>query len=190
MKKRFVSPLDGRVGSNFGGSVNNRTKKIVAGLLIAILGPLVATTLAATVTIGSGTLEFGQGSQAAVACDISITTSITESWYNSGPYFRVATIVLSGLNTAAGVGVSDAGCSGKVLKVSLLGSDGTALVLGTSGVTTSSSITISNIAGTQTIASNGTTASLASPGASGELTITVAGNLNASTVYRVAVETS
>lgn len=116
MKKRFVSPLDGRVGSNFGGSVNNRTKKIVAGLLIAILGPLVATTLAATVTIDSGTLEFGQRSQSADACDISITTLITESWYNSGPYLRVATIVLSGLNTAAGVEVSDAGCSGITIR--------------------------------------------------------------------------
>jgi len=191
MRKNIGSPLAGRLSSNFGGSVNYRTKKIIAGLLIATIGPLVATTLAASVTIGNGgNLEFGQGSQAAVACDNSITTLITESWYNSGPYFRVATIVLSGLNTAAGAGVSDAGCSGKVLKVSLLGSDGTALVLGTTGDTTSSSITISNVNGAQTIVDNGTSASLASQGASGELTITVAGNLNASTVYRVAVETS
>jgi len=184
MRRNIGSPLAGRVSSNFGGSVNHRTKKIIAGLLIATIGPLVATTLAASVTIGSGTLEFGQGSQEAIACDTSITTAITEEWYQSGPYFRVATIVLTGFNSATSA-ASNGGCGGKVIKISLLGSSGTALAIGTSGTTTSSSVTITSTT-VATPASNGTTATL-----SGEtLTLTVIANLDASTVYRVALETS
>ena len=185
MRRNIGSPLAGRVSSNFGGSVNHRTKKIIAGLLIATVGPLVATTLAASVTIGTGNLEFGQGSQAAVACDTSITTAITEAWYQSGTYFRVATIVLTDFNSAVGAGVSNAGCGGKVLKISLLGSDGTALAIGTSGVTTSSSVTITSTT-VATPAVNGTTATLSGT----TLTLTVVANLDASTVYRVALETS
>ena len=195
MRKNVGSPLSNRVNSRFGGSVNHRSKKIIAGFLIATIGPLVATTLAASVTIGTGSLEFGQGSQAAVACDTAITTAITETWYNASTIFEVATIVLSDLNTAAGAGVSNAGCGGKILKVSLLGSSGTALTIGSSGTATSASVTLASpgVNGTQTIASNGVTASLASAGATATLTLTIPTasiHLDAATVYRVTVETS
>ena len=195
MRKNVGSPLSNRVNSRFGGSVNHRSKKIIAGFLIATIGPLVATTLAASVTIGTGSLEFGQGSQAAVACDTAITTAITETWYNASTIFEVATIVLSDLNTAAGAGVSNAGCGGKILKVSLLGSDGTALTIGSSGTATSASVTLAatGVNGAQTIASNGVTASLASAGATATLTLTIPTasiHLDAATVYRVTVETS
>ena len=195
MRKNIGSPLSNRVNSRFGGSVNHRSKKIIAGFLIATIGPLVATTLAASLTIGTGSLEFGQGSQAAVACDTAITTAITETWYNASTIFEVATIVLSDLNTAAGAGVSNAGCGGKILKVSLLGSSGTALTIGSSGTATSASVTLASpgVNGTQTIASNGVTASLASAGATATLTLTIPTasiHLDAASVYRVTVETS
>ena len=195
MRKNIGSPLSNRVNSRFGGSVNHRSKKIIAGFLIATIGPLVATTLAASVTIGTGSLEFGQGSQAAVACDTAITTAITETWYNTSTIFEVATIVLSDLNTAAGAGVSNAGCGGKILKVSLLGSSGTALTIGSSGTATSASVTLAatGVNGAQTIASNGVTASLASAGATATLTLTIPTasiHLDAASVYRVTVETS
>jgi hypothetical protein len=195
MRKNIGSPLSNRVNSRFGGSVNHRSKKIIAGFLIATIGPLVATTLAASVTIGTGSLEFGQGSQAAVACDTAITTAITETWYNTSTIFEVATIVLSDLNTAAGAGVSNAGCGGKILKVSLLGSSGTALTIGSSGTATSASVTLAatGVNGAQTIASNGVTASLASAGATATLTLTIPTasiHLDAASVYRVTVETT
>ena len=195
MRKNIGSPLSNRVNSRFGGSVNHRSKKIIAGFLIATVGPFVATTLAASVTIGTGSLEFGQGSQAAVACDTAITTAITETWYNTSTIFEVATIVLSDLNTAAGAGVSNAGCGGKILKVSLLGSSGTALTIGSSGTATSASVTLAatGVNGAQTIASNGVTASLASAGATATLTLTIPTapiHLDAASVYRVTVETS
>ena len=196
MHRNIGSPLAGRVSSNFGGSVNHRTKKIIVGLLIAIIGPLIATTLAASVTIGSGsTLEFGQGSQAAVACDTSITTSITETWYQSTTVFQVATIVLTGLDTRAGAGVSNAGCGGKTLKISLLDNSGNPLTIGSSGTATSASVTFAStgVDGAQTLASNGVTGLLSTAGAGATLTLTIPTtsiHLDAASVYRVAVETS
>ena len=196
MRRNIGSPLAGRVSSNFGGSVNHRTKKIIAGLLIATIGPLIATTLAASVTIGNGsTLEFGQGSQAAVACDTSITTAITETWYQSTTVFQVATIVLTGLDTRAGAGVSNAGCGGKTLKISLLDASGNALTFGSSGTATSASVTFAatGVDGAQTLATNGVTGSLSTAGASATLTLTIPTasiHLDAGSVYRVAIETS
>ena len=185
MRKNVGSPLSNRVNSRFGGSVNHRSKKIIAGFLIATVGPLVATTLAASVTIGTGTLEFGQGSQAAVACDSVITTSITETWYEAGTYFRVATMSLTGLDTTA--------CTGKYFKLSLLGSTGTALTVG-SAAETSITVKLTDVSGSQATGSTlaGSTASLSTTGTNNTLLVTLnaAVYLNASTVYRVTVETS
>ena len=186
MRRNIGSPLAGRVSSNFGGSVNHRTKKIIAGLLIATIGPLVATTLAASVSLNSGNnLEFGQGSQAAVACDSAITSAITEAWYQTTTIFRVATIVLSGLDTTA--------CTGKSLKITLMGSGGTALTVGTSSATYIT-VALTNTSGAQangTLAGNAASLSL-STSTDNTLTVTLAAgiNLDAATVYRIALETS
>ena len=185
MRKDVGSPLSNRVNSRFGGSVNHRRKKIIAGFLIATIGPLVATTLAASVTIGTGSLEFGQGSQAAVACDSVITTSITETWYEAGTFFRVATMSLTGLDTTA--------CTGKYFKLSLLGSTGTALTVG-SAAETSITVKLTDVSGSQATGSTlaGSTASLSTTGTNNTLLVTLnaAVYLNAATVYRVTVETS
>ena len=44
MRRNVGSPLSNRINSRFGGSVNHRSKKIIAGFLITTVGPLVATT--------------------------------------------------------------------------------------------------------------------------------------------------
>jgi hypothetical protein len=44
MRRNVGSPLSNRINSRFGGSVNHRSKKIVAGFLITTIGSLVATT--------------------------------------------------------------------------------------------------------------------------------------------------
>jgi hypothetical protein len=187
MRRNIGSPLAGRVSSNFGGSVNHRTKKIIAGLLIATIGPLIATTLAASVSINSGAnLEFGQGSQAAVACDSAITSAITESWSSGSTttFFRVATISLTGLDTTA--------CAGKNLKISLLGVTGTALTV--TGAATSITVALTDASGSLSVGSlaAGPTAANTTTGTNNTLTVTInaATNLDASTVYRVALETS
>jgi hypothetical protein len=137
------------------------------------------------VTIGTGSLEFGQGSQAAVACDSVITTSMTETWYEAGTFFRVATMSLTGLDTTA--------CTGKYFKLSLLGSTGTALTVG-SAAETSITVKLTDVSGSQATGSTlaGSTASLSTTGTNNTLLVTLnaAVYLNAATVYRVTVETS
>lgn len=93
-------------------------------------GPVISTSLAATLTItgtgNSNAVEFGQGSQVAVACDTSINTAISESWETSTSRFKVTGIVLTNINltdshTAL---TSNAGCGTKAIKVGLVGSNG------------------------------------------------------------------
>ena len=45
MRRNVGSPLSNRINSRFGGSVNHRSKKIIAGFLITTIGPLVTTTV-------------------------------------------------------------------------------------------------------------------------------------------------
>ena len=201
MRRNIGSPLAGRVSSNFGGSVNHRTKKIIAGLLIATLGPLVATTLAASVTLNGGSsLEFGQGSNLTIACDTTITTALAETWVNGSAYFKVSTITLSGINNAvAGAGAAtDSGCGNKLIKVSLLDSNGAAIIIGSSSAT---SVTVSVPTGTPTcVTGSGTevlngathTADTCASATTAAVIITINPSTvsNATGVYRIAIESA
>lgn len=85
-------------------SNNNQRKPaamIVAGVLVAMMG--MSTTLAGTISISSGRVEFGQGLVATAACDSSITISPTSSFVNSGndsDTFTVSQLLLSGIANA------------------------------------------------------------------------------------------
>jgi hypothetical protein len=98
------SPLSGRVKSNFGG-VGRHKSKIIFGTAVIALVPMLLSTFAASVTVGSGSLEFGQGSQQAVACDENVFVALGEEWHgaptpedSSAGYFRVRTVTVSNLN--------------------------------------------------------------------------------------------
>jgi hypothetical protein len=85
--------------------------KVAIGLALLIIVPAVATTLAGTIAINSGSdIAFGQGVVQAVACDSAITLTPTTSVVNvaEGGSFKVQTIVLSGI---------DDDCNGKTFKV-------------------------------------------------------------------------
>ena len=56
------SPLSGRVTSRFGGAGKYKSK-LVIGVVVIALVPSLLSTFAASVTVGTGSLEFGQGSQ-------------------------------------------------------------------------------------------------------------------------------
>jgi len=74
---KLNSPLSGRVDSGFGGS--GRFKhKIIFGTALLTSIPLILSTFAASVTVGTGSLEFGQGSQQATACDKQIYVALGE----------------------------------------------------------------------------------------------------------------
>ena len=81
------------------------------GLLAGFMG--MGSTLAATITLNSGTaVEFGQGVQYVTACDNAITVTPTSEFVNSATNeqsnFRLRTIVLSDIGT---------GCLGKKLRI-------------------------------------------------------------------------
>jgi hypothetical protein len=201
MRKNVGSPLSNRVNSRFGGSVNHRSKKIIAGFLIATIGPLGATTLAASVTLNSGnSFEFGQGSNLTIACDTSITTALAETWVNASAYFKVSTITLGGINNAvAGAGAAtDSGCGNKLIKVSLLDSNGAPIIIGSSSAT---SVTVSVPTGTGTcVAGTGTevlngathTADTCASATTAAVIITINPSTvsNATGVFRIAIESA
>lgn len=121
MANDLNSPLSGRVTSNFGG-VGRHKSKIIFGTALIALVPMMLSTFAASVTVGSGNLEFGQGSQQAIACDSNVFVAMGEEWHgaptaddSSAGFFRVRTITVSNLDVAS--------CAGKRLRVRLV--DGT-----------------------------------------------------------------
>lgn len=196
-RSKRKSPLSSRIGSRFGGGRKKR-KKIVAGVALLLFIPYIGSTLAATVTLNSDkALEFGQGALSAIACDTDIRTAISETWYNSGPYFRVSTIALTNLNNTDNTSSpsQNSGCGNKKLKIQLLDSNGDPLTIGTSStksvmikVPTSNTLSISNEQDATVL--NGNTAALSNSGATSTLTITIPSStpVNAGNLSRIVIE--
>jgi hypothetical protein len=112
------SPLSGPVNSGFGGGKKFKSKIIVGATLLTAI-PFLLSTFAASVTVGNGSLEFGQGSQQAISCDPQIYIAMGQEWYGqpaagdpSAGFFRVRTVTVSNLNLEA--------CAGKKLRVRLI----------------------------------------------------------------------
>jgi hypothetical protein len=184
------SPLTNHFGENFGGGKPKR-KRVFIGAALLLIVPYIGSTLAASVTINSGVAtEFGQGSQPTIACDQSVNTAISQTWYQTSTYFRVSTISLTNLNNASS-STLDGGCGGKKIKLQLLNSSGTALTIGTSS-STSVTITIPISNNDITDATlNGNTAALTNSGTTSTVTITIPSTtaINAGDVHRITLET-
>jgi hypothetical protein len=123
------SPLSGPVNSGFGGGGKKFKSKIIAGVTVVALVPFLLSTFAASVTVGNGALEFGQGSQQAIACDPKIYIAMGEEWKSapaqndpSAGFFRVRTVTVSNLDLAQ--------CAGKKLRVRLINGSSQEIVLG------------------------------------------------------------
>jgi hypothetical protein len=128
MSNDLNSPLSGRVTSNFGG-VGRHKSKIIFGTALIALVPMMLSTFAASVTVGSGNLEFGQGSQQAIACDSNVYVAMGEEWHgsptaedSSAGFFRVRTITVSNLDIQS--------CAGKRLRVRLVDGSSNELQIG------------------------------------------------------------
>jgi hypothetical protein len=188
------SPLSNRIGSRFGGRGARKRTRIFAGFITLIAVTYFGSTFAASITLGSGALEFGQGTQAAVACDTDgITTAINETWNNTATQFDVSTVVLSAIDTSA--------CAGKIFKVTLLASSGSELQLGNLNAHTYASITVSNTNGSLTVTTadgtSGLTATKSGTSPAGIITLildrdgtqdSTANFLSAATVVRINLE--
>jgi hypothetical protein len=112
------SPLSGPVNSGFGGGKKYKSK-IVFGVAVMGFIPFIMSTFAASVTVGNGALEFGQGSQQAIACDAKIYIAMGEEWHaqptdadSSAGFFRVRAVTVSNLDLQ--------NCAGKKLRVRLI----------------------------------------------------------------------
>jgi hypothetical protein len=100
---------------------NTRNLKIALGLAAVILVPTIGSTLAGSITVGTGTLEFGQGVVTTAACDSTITVT-PEAALVAGAF--IAT-------TIAVTAIENSGCDGKVFRVRALNSENTAQNIGT-----------------------------------------------------------
>ena len=125
MASMLGSPLSGNVNSGRSKRGIGKTKRnIVFGVAAVSVIPFLLSTFAASVTIGTGALEFGQGSQQAIACDQNVYVAIGEEWHgaptqqdSSAGFFRVRTVTISNVNVES--------CSNKRLRVRLI--DGSSL---------------------------------------------------------------
>ena len=87
--------------------------KIGIGVSALVLIPTIGSTLAGTITIGSGSVEFGQGVVDTAACDDTISVAPT-SILNAGspgtvPFFEILSITLSSIGS---------NCFGKTFRLS------------------------------------------------------------------------
>jgi hypothetical protein len=122
------SPLSGKVTSRFGGAGRHKSKLILGAAVIAVV-PFILSTFAASVTVGSGSLEFGQGSQQAIACDSQVYIALGEEWHSnptstdsSAGFFRVRTATVSNLNLES--------CGGIKLRLRMIDGTGQEILLG------------------------------------------------------------
>jgi hypothetical protein len=128
MARDLNSPLSGRVTSRFGGSGRHRNK-ILVGIATAAVVPFLLSTFAASVTVGSGQLDFGQGSQQAIACDSQVYVALNQEWHSAptatdatAGFFRVRSVTISNLDLVA--------CKNTKLRIRLIDATGHEIQLG------------------------------------------------------------
>ena len=129
------SVLDASMSSGFNRSGRGKSKFVLGALVLGCI-PLFVSTFAANVTVGTGSLEFGQGSQQATACDSTVYVAMGEEWKanptpedSSNGFFRVRAVTVSNLDLTS--------CAGKKLRVRLI--DGNSAEI-TSGPTPESKV--------------------------------------------------
>lgn len=122
------SPLSGNVTTRRRAGSNTR-KKVILGVAAVSVVPFLLSTFAASVTIGSGALEFGQGSQQAVACDQNVFIALGQEWHasptpedSSNGFFRVRTATISNINLEA--------CGGRKLRLRMIDGTSTEIIIG------------------------------------------------------------
>ena len=118
------------MNNGFAG-IGGAKSKLILGVAVVALVPFFMSTFAANVTVGSGALEFGQGSQQAIACDPSVNISIGEEWHSqptstdsSAGFFRVKAVTISNLDLSS--------CRSKKLRMRLIDTAGAEIPIGAS----------------------------------------------------------
>lgn len=171
-----------------GGAKAPRKKKslgLILGVALVAGVTTLGSTLAASVTIGSTPITFGQGLTQAVACDSSITVTPATEFVNAqgAGAFRLKTVTIGGLDVTATNSTTGVGCGGKNLIIRAYGdSSSTPLTLWTSstGITSAINATI-----TSTTANAGVTVSTSS----GNIIYTIdTPTVSAADIFKITVE--
>ncbi len=168
--------------------LNSRTSKIIFGAVILLALPVIGTTLAASISINSGSsVQFGQGVIQATACDEAITVTANTSFTNASGAgsFNVDTITLSGIADA---------CSAKTFTVRAYDTTtATPLTVNSGGTPTTALVFVPTISGSCTIAVTGstfTTSVCTYSSNNNSVAIKVPTTLSAASVYKFTLETS
>jgi len=168
--------------------LNSRTSKFIFGAVILLALPVIGTTLAASISINSGSsVQFGQGVIQATACDDSITVTANTSFTNASGAgsFNVDTITLSGIADA---------CSAKTFTVRAYDTTtATPLTVNSGGTPTTALVFVPTISGSCTIAVTGstfTTSVCTYSSNNNSVAIKVPTTLSAASVYKFTLETS
>jgi hypothetical protein len=168
--------------------LNSRTSKFIFGAVILLALPVIGTTLAASISINSGSsVQFGQGVIQATACDEAITVTANTSFTNASGAgsFNVDTITLSGIADA---------CSAKTFTVRAYDTTtATPLTVNSGGTPTTALVFVPTISGSCTIAVTGstfTTSVCTYSSNNNSVAIKVPTTLSAASVYKFTLETS
>ena len=97
---------------------NTRNLKIALGLAAVILVPTIGSTLAGSITVSGGSVEFGQGTVTTAACDTSIT--VTPASALVADTFMATTVAVTNIDGA--------GCAGKTFKFNALNSSNASIL--------------------------------------------------------------
>ena len=169
---------------------NNRNLKIFLGIGALIAVPAIGTTLAAQITVNTGTaIQFGQGISQATACDSDITVTPSVRFTNaanSGSFY-LGTVQLSGIADA---------CSGKTFTIRAFDNtngSNTPLTISAGGATTTGLVFTPTLQASPTVAvqtSANQTATVTYTSGSSSITITVVTDLLASSIYKFTIETN
>ena len=153
----------------------NRNLKVVLGIAVLVAVPVIGTTLAASITINSGSVQFGQGYSVAAACDSAITVTPNSTFVETTNTFSLGTVTISDLDATT--------CASKTLRIRFYpttsGSD-SALVVSTGSSTTDALVV--------TMPASGTTAPTKESGADYS-TGTISGTLGSSATFTITLTT-
>lgn len=119
------SPLETSIGS---AHVRRFSKPVMLLSLFGVLA-LGGGVLAANITIsgtgGATTVEFGQGTISAIACDSDITLVPSSTF--DGTNFLVSAVEIRNIDQRQGTSSGNNGCNGKTLTVKVLNSSNTSI---------------------------------------------------------------
>jgi hypothetical protein len=175
----------------------NKTLKVMLGIAALVAVPVVGTTLAASITIGTdnAAINFGQGVVQATACDSAITVTTASAFVNA-QYNSASPSTSGGSFKLGDVTISDIASSCYAKKFVINVYPDTSTSSGSCTITNySSSGAAADVASTLCDAGTGSVTYVSTKGSGANGTIVVnfgsaSPAISASNVYKVTVETS